>query len=314
MAAPLLEVRDLRVSFTHYASGLKLRHLDVIEGLDMTIEEGQITAVIGASGSGKSLLAHAILGILPGGARMSGTIRYKGSALDMKRLEALRGTEIVFIPQSVAYLDPTMRVGKQVRLAAQRAGYGSGALQRQRQVFAQYRLEERVERMFPFELSGGMARRVLNAAAAVNDRAKLVIADEPTPGLAEQDVREALLQLRSMADRNCGVLLITHHIEAALSVADRIVVLYAGTMAEEAHRDDFAGDGMRLRHPYTRALWRALPQNGMEPIEGVQPQPGERPDGCLFAPRCPLATGQCRERRPEPRDLRGGMVRCIHAT
>jgi peptide/nickel transport system ATP-binding protein len=91
-------------------------------------------------------------------------------------------------------------------------------------------------------------------------------------------------------------------------------VFYAGTIVETAPTEDFAGHGERLRHPYSRALWRALPQNDFMPIPGAQPQPGSLPSGCTFAPRCKLATSECNTAQPETREVRGGMVRCVHAS
>lgn len=332
---PLLEVKNLGISVSRYVSRFRRQDVPIIEGLDLAIESGQITAVIGASGSGKSLLAHAILGLLPNQVRMSGEIIFKGAVLDGKRLSSLRGREIVLIPQSVTHLDPTMPVGRQVRYAARLQSRRESAdghkrddgqsriqarklrqnvLRLQRHVFARYGLSPDVGKMYPFELSGGMARRVLNSAAAVREGAKLIIADEPTPGMTEQDVREALDILKSMADTGSGVLLITHDIEAALTVADRVVVFYAGMAVETAHKDDFSNDGEGLRHPYTKALWRALPQNGFQPLGGIQPQPGEKKPGCSFAPRCPMATDVCRNEKPDARIVRDGLVRCIHAT
>nr|WP_243453229.1 oligopeptide/dipeptide ABC transporter ATP-binding protein [Psychrobacter coccoides] len=109
-------------------------------------------------------------------------------------------------------------------------------------------------------------------------------------------------------------MLITHDIEAALQIADRIAVFYAGTTLEVASVEDFTGDGERLRHPYSKALWRALPQNDFMPIPGSQPQATDLPSGCLFAPRCAFMIPDCSEVRPDMRDLRNGKVRCLHAT
>ena len=114
---PILEVENLSISFQQYEAGFKQKNLKVISSLHVTLEEGEILAVVGASGSGKSLLAHAILGILPSSANVSGTIKYDGEALTNERQKALRGKEIALVPQSVNYLDPLMRVGKQVRTA-----------------------------------------------------------------------------------------------------------------------------------------------------------------------------------------------------
>ncbi|MCG7336078.1 ABC transporter ATP-binding protein [Sporosarcina sp. ACRSM] len=305
----ILEVKDLSIAFNQYTTGLKQETIKVISNLSVALEEGEILAVVGASGSGKSLLAHAILGILPNNANVSGTIAYNGEALTAKRQSALRGTEIALIPQSVNYLDPLMRVGKQVRTSAREGD----AVVSQRAVFERFHLQPDVERMFPFQLSGGMARRTLLSTAIVSG-AKVIIADEPTPGLDPAVMREALSNFREFADQGCAVMLITHDIESALTIADKIAVFYAGTTVEIAPVEDFTGNGEALRHPYSKALWRALPQNDFIPIPGSQPRPDHLPPGCLFAPRCPLATHTCDQAQPEMRNLRDGVVRCIHAT
>ncbi|MFM1650768.1 ABC transporter ATP-binding protein [Brevibacillus sp. B_LB10_24] len=309
VTAPILEVQDLNVSFVQYSGGLRQRSLEVISRLSVSIYPGEILAVVGASGSGKSLLAHAVLGLLPGNAVTSGSIVFAGQKLTPEQQASLRGREIALIPQSVNYLDPLMRVGKQVRTAVN----GGQAADIQREVFARYNLPPDTKRLFPFQLSGGMARRVLVSTALVSG-ARLVIADEPTPGLDEAAVEETLGYFRELAEEGRGVMLITHDIETALKIADRIAVFYAGTTVETALVTDFTGEGEALRHPYTKALWRALPQNGFEPIPGFQPPPHALPSGCLFHPRCPMAAPECDTDRPEERNVRGGTVRCIHAT
>lgn len=307
--APVLEVNDLSVSFIQYQAGLRQRMLKVISDLNVSIHGGEILAVVGSSGSGKSLLAHAILGILPKNAFVSGSLLYQGQLLSPQRQKKLRGREIALIPQSVNYLDPLMRVGAQVRTAV-RSG---NPTEEQRKAFQRYGLDQKVENLFPFQLSGGMARRVLVSTAVVSG-AKLIIADEPTPGLHPEVVAEALNHLRRLADEGCAVMLITHDIGTALAVADKIAVFYAGTTVEVSPAADFTGRGEALRHPYTKALWRALPENEFTPIPGFQPSPNSLPAGCLFAPRCALKTSQCVTEKPQMRNLRGGRVRCHHAT
>lgn len=305
----ILEVVNLSISFNQYTEGLKQKNVNVISSLNVTLEEGEILAVVGASGSGKSLLAHAILGILPNNANISGTISYDGEILTAARQASLRGTEIALIPQSVNYLDPLMRVGNQVRTSVK----VGNAVAAQRKVFERLRLKSAVENMYPFQLSGGMARRTLLSTAIVSG-AKVIIADEPTPGLDPVVIKEALENFREFADNGCAVMLITHDIESALTIADKIAVFYAGTTVEIAPVENFDGDGEALRHPYSKALWRALPQNEFIPIPGSQPRPNNLPSGCLFAPRCPIATPECELAQPEMRELRNGRVRCIHAT
>jgi peptide/nickel transport system ATP-binding protein len=288
-----------------YQKGLKRTFLPVIRSLCLDVRAGEILAVIGSSGSGKSLLAHAILGILPGNAAVSGEIRYRGETLTKRRRERYRGTEIMLIPQSPDYLDPLMRVGKQVV-----GTHGDKA--KLREAFARYGLAPETERMYPFKLSGGMARRVLISTALVGDP-KLIIADEPTPGLSAELAKGTFAHFREMADNGVAVLLITHDVDLALGFSDRIAALYAGTTMEIAPTSDFRAGKNALRHPYSKAFIDALPQNGFRPIAGAQPYAGDLPEGCLFAGRCPERTDECAGAAPIRR-LRGGEVRCIHAT
>ena len=307
---PILSVKDLGISFSQYTKGLRRRELEVITNLDIDLYEGEILAVVGSSGSGKSLLAHAILGILPDNATTEGNIIYKGKSLTLKDKEKLRGREIVFIPQSVNFLDPLMKVSKQVKISIENK---EEANKRQRKIFNKYGLDKKVDNLYPFELSGGMARKVLLSTALVSD-CKVIIADEPTPGLDEKSLNEALKDFRNIADSGCAILMITHDIEAALKIADKIAVFYAGTTLEIANVNDFKGDGKNLRHPYSKALFNALPQNGFKPIKGSQPMPNELPKGCLFQDRCECISEKCRLIRPNARMVRDGMVRCLNAT
>ena len=296
---PLLSVEHLSISFTQYDRGTRRRILPAIRDLALTIDRGQVAAVVGSSGSGKSLLAHGILGILPYNAHMEGTITYDGAPLTPQRAAALRGREIALVPQSVGYLDPLMRVGPQV-------GRDKTAV---RAVLDRYGLGPETEGLYPFQLSGGMARRVLISTAVAASPA-LVIADEPTPGLDARAAGRILGHFRELSDAGAGVLLITHDLELALTIADKVAVFYAGETVEEAPAGDF--DRLEdLRHPYTRALWRALPQHGFHPIPGAQPYSGALPEGCPFAPRCPKRTAECGGEVPY-RPLDGGFVRCLH--
>ncbi|MGL5755976.1 MAG: ABC transporter ATP-binding protein [Paraclostridium sp.] len=310
MREPILSVKNLEVSFSQYTKGLRKRDLKVITDLDVDLYEGEILAVVGSSGSGKSLLAHAILGILPNNSTTKGTIIYKNKELNKNRKEKLRGKEIVLIPQSVNYLDPLMKVSNQVKLSLSDK---KEADKRQRSIFKKYNLDEKVDKLYPFQLSGGMARKVLLSTALVNDT-KVIIADEPTPGLDENSLNEALGHFREIADSGCAVLMITHDIKAALKVADKIAVFYAGTTLEVANVEDFKNSGQNLRHPYTKALFKALPQNDFKPIKGSQPLPTDLPKGCLFYDRCNLKSKDCEDIRPDIKNIRNGMVRCLHAT
>lgn len=252
----LLDVRHLRVSFESYNGRLEKVVYTAVSDLSIALSYGEILAVVGSSGSGKSLLAHAVMDILPDNARMDGEMYYRGRPLTAGEKARLRGREIAFIPQSVAFLDPLMPVGEQVCGVA-----GKTLRSRQREAFAHFNLKEGTEKLYPFQLSGGMARRVLLSTAYVAD-AELIIADEPTPGLDLELALEALKDFRDMANRGKGVILITHDIDLALHVADKISIFYDGRVVETADAKFFSGDGSGLSHPYSRALFRALPQNG----------------------------------------------------
>ena len=307
---PILSVRNLEISFSQYTKGLKRIDSKAINNLDIDLYKGEILAVVGSSGSGKSLLAHSILGILPTNAVTKGSITYKSKPLDEKRKEELRGKEIVFIPQSVNYLDPLMEVGKQVKISIKDKKKSNSIL---RNVFKKYNLEEKVEKYYPFQLSGGMARKVLLSSALVSD-CEVIIADEPTPGLDEKSLNEALKDFRDLADSGCALLIITHDISAALKIADRVAIFYGGTALEIAKVEDFKNNGENLRHPYTKALFNALPSNSFTPIKGSQPLASELPVGCLFYDRCEKRTPDCENIKPEMRELRDGKVRCLYAT
>jgi peptide/nickel transport system ATP-binding protein len=179
----------------------------------------------------------------------------------------------------------------------------------QKEIFQRYNLKPDVEIMFPHELSGGMTRRVLVSTAVISS-SKLIIADEPTPGLDEKTLNETLNHFKDLANKGCAVILITHDIEAALKISDKIAVFYAGTVLEVANVADFQNDGANLRHPYTRALWNALPQNKFQAIKGHQPMLDEVIDGCIFYERCSKKNDLCSKGIPQFRRVNGGVVRC----
>lgn len=249
----LLQVEDLSIGFDMYeeAEGWSSKRVfsNVIDKLSLSVHEGEIVAIVGASGSGKTLLADAIMGLYEPNSLVTGTIFFDGEQQTPSTLQAHRGRGIAFVPQSVKSLNPLMRVGRQI----------GGDEAKRRELFEHYRLDPEVERMYPFELSGGMARRVLLCTALVSDP-KLIIADEPTPGLDLELAVKAMADFREFADKGGGVLLITHDIELALSVADRVAVFKDGTVIEETAVANFASPEL-LSHPFSRQLWHALPEH-----------------------------------------------------
>ncbi len=304
----LLEVEDLYLSFIQYERGLRKKEIKVLNGMNLNVYSGEIVAVIGSSGSGKSLLAHSIMGILPRNSKLSGKIKFKGSILNIKNLEKLRGIKIALIPQSVNFLDPLIKVGKQARFSPN----SYYPLEELRKIFKKYNLNTDVEKLYPFQLSGGMARRVLIATAMISD-AELIIADEPTPGMHSEAVKQTMKEFRQIANSNKGLILITHDISSVLDYVDRIAVFYSGTTLELTTAENFKKGVDFLYHPYTKALWQALPSNGFNVLEGFQPLASDINSGCPFAQRCNLATEKCFKNFPHMQVIDNIQVRCFYA-
>ena len=307
----LLEVEKLSISFSQYFKGLEQRELKVLSDLTMDVNDHEILAVLGSSGSGKSLLAHAILGILPTNAKVSGSIRYKGKEMDDELKQELRGDKISFIPQSVNNLNPLMKVKDQAIGYIEDEDERKKMYEKQRKIFNQYDLSEEVDDMYPFQLSGGMARKVLISTALLNDP-EIIIADEPTPGLDEKAVEETINNLIELKEQGIGMILITHDIHTAIETSDRIAILYLGYVIEITDTKNFTGDGEKLLHPYTRSLYRALPETDFELTEGHQPSYLHIPKGCPYHENCPHQIRECHYELPELREVNGTIIRCFN--
>ncbi len=257
----LLQVENLTVAFAMYDPAAPFFRAarvrsEVLHDLSLSVHVGEVLAVVGASGSGKTVLADSLMGQWANNAEVKGRIWFDGVEQDAVSLAALRGHGVSMVPQGVNNLDPLMRVGEQV-LGAVRTPERRACMHR---LFIDYGLGTEAERLYPHQLSGGMARRVL-LMCALMDEPRLIIADEPTPGLDLDLAVHALDDLRSFADAGGGVLLITHDIELALRVADRVAIFHDGTVVEETGVENFSSPDL-LRHPFTKALWHALPSHG----------------------------------------------------
>ncbi|MBU1140393.1 MAG: ABC transporter ATP-binding protein [Proteobacteria bacterium] len=310
----MLKVENFSVSFSYNSSQLSKKQVSAITSLDIEVKAGEIMAVVGQSGAGKSLLAHAILGILPRNAHTAGKIYFKGRSLTAQRIKKIRGKEIALIPQSINYLNPLLKVGTQVARAARLSGLKNRdeAKQAAHSALARYLLDDSVAKYYPFQLSGGMARRILTATATVG-MADLLLADEPTNGLDALAAEEALGHLRELADTGKAVLLITHDIESVLKITDRVSVFYDGITLEVANTSDFTGK-LCLRHPYTTALWAALPTNSFTspPSQATTPSNGKT-GGCPYHLHCAKHGPDCADELPRMQELRDGLVRCHNA-
>ena len=304
----LLEVNNLSISFTQYVQGLNRHDSKVISDLTIDVNENEIVAILGSSGSGKSLLAHSILGILPYNANVTGEIKYKDKILDQSQKEELRGKEICLIPQSVNFLDPLMKVSEQAIGECKDDKEHEEKKIRQREVFSKYGLDESVDDLYPFELSGGMARKVLLSTALINNP-NLLIADEPTPGLDKKSVEETILDIKNLKEQNKGVLLITHEINVALETADRIAIFYSGYVIEINTAENFK-NAENVLHPYTKALIESLPENGFKLTKGVQPL--DEVAGCPYWENCPVRLDKCEKNKPKLINHNGIMIRCFN--
>ena len=240
----LINVSNISISFTQYVKGLNQRELKVITDLTLDIKEGEIVAVLGSSGSGKSLLAHAILGILPQNANLSGTMMYKGEVLTEELKQKLRGDESALIPQSVNFLDPLMKVSDQVIGECVDEEEEKEKRAKQRAIFEKYNLSEEVDDMYPFQLSGGMARRAALARAIALDP-DLVMYDEPFVG---QDPITKGVLVKLIADINLSLgktsVVVTHDVKEILEIAHYVYILAEGkvlgqgTPSEIIHSQD----------------------------------------------------------------------------
>jgi len=255
----LLSVDRLTVAFRRYRGLADRVDIDYLADLTLDVERGEVVALFGASGAGKSLFAHAVLGLLPANAVVTGSIRFEGERLDVASIAALRGRRIALVPQSLSHLDPLATIGRQIGWAAKRAGCRGFTRGDAVAALDRFGLDGSVLESYPHRLSGGMARRVMLAIASVGD-ADLIIADEPTNGLDPDNAEKVFGFLRGFADEGKGVVVISHDLAAAVASADRVAVLRDGALVATEQAATFRDGGEGLS-PYARALWRALPQH-----------------------------------------------------
>ena len=309
MSEPLLTVTDLRLSF---AGGHQ--PMEGLRGVTLSISRGETVALIGESGSGKSLLGAAIAGFWPSTARLAGSIRLEERnllALDEAEWEAIRGRDIAFAPQSAGLsLNPIRtalfqveEVFRRVRGLDRRASR-RGALE----LLAEFGLDAAAARLYPHSLSGGMRQRVL-IAIGIAAEPRLLIVDEPTKGLDDERRDDAIRLFARLRDRRpqLAILAITHDLALAERLCDRVGVLYAGMLVEDRSAADFFRSPV---HPYAEGLLAASPKRGLTPIPGAPPPPGALLPGCPFAPRCRKAQAICAAERPPLRPRRDGNVLC----
>ncbi|XUL93655.1 ABC transporter ATP-binding protein [Streptomyces galilaeus] len=302
-SAPVLEVQDLRVQFDVPAG-----RLPAVDGVDLTLRQGEVLALVGESGSGKSALSMSLVGLNRGPrTHISGEAVFKGRDLvsaSERELRGVRGKDIAVVFQdALAALNPLHRAGAQVSemIRAHRDVTRGQATSRAVELLGEVGIAgpDRTARAYPHQLSGGMRQRVMIAMGLANDPAVL-IADEPTTALDVTIQAQVLAVLkRVQRDHGTSVLLITHDLGVVAEVADRVAVMYAGRIVEQGLREEVL---FHPQHPYTMGLLgsvppidgpvvRRLPTIAGSPLTGV-----DRPSGCAFAPRCPFVHDACAER------------------
>lgn len=316
MSEKLLEVRDLRVYF-----GSRERPVRAVDGVSFDMREGETVALVGESGCGKSVTAMALSRLVPEppGFYAGGEVLYRDQhvlQLDERSLRDIRGNEISYIFQDPgASLNPVFRIGYQIREAIHLHRPDDDAEHEVLELMQMVGMSDpqRATRAYPHELSGGMQQRAM-IAMALACRPRVLIADEPTTALdvtIQAQILELLVKLQ--AELGMAMLLITHNLGLVAGVAHRINVMYAGRIVEAGETVDVL---TRPRHPYTAGLLKAVPrlQGGDERLvglEGTVPNPAGWPEGCRFAPRCPMRQPRCEaEDPPANRIAEGRYSRC----
>jgi len=321
---PLLDIRGLK---THFKTDEGV--VRAVDGVDLSIAQGETLCVVGESGSGKTVTALSVLKLIamPPGRIVGGQILWQGRdlvPLDPDQMNRVRAKEIAVVFQEpMTSLNPVYTIGDQISEVIQlHQGLGRrAALERTIEMLALVQIPNPRRRVhdYPHHFSGGMRQRVM-IAMALSCNPKLLIADEPTTALDVTIQAQILDLLQDMKSRlGMSIMLITHAMGVVAEVAQRVVVMYAGKVVEEASVDRLFASP---RHPYTKGLIRSIPRidlaaarkRRLETIAGVVPRLIDPPAGCRFAPRCSLATDACRRAEPALREIdTGHKVACIRA-
>jgi oligopeptide transport system ATP-binding protein len=309
--ANLLEVNDLSVSLA-----TKRGRLNAVDRISFSIGRGEITGIAGESGSGKTMTALSLLGLLPHGARPTGSVCLDGVdllTLSTRQLRDVRGRQIAMVSQDPATsLHPMLTIETQLteHMRHHLGVSKSEARTRAIDLLATVRIPdpEQALNAHPAQFSGGMRQRIAIASALACEP-KLLLADEPTTAL-DVTVQAGILRLidRLRRERGLAVMIITHDLGVMSAVADAVCVMYGGRIVEQGPRADVLSTP---RHPYTRALLDALPHPGsgetsLHPIPGSPPRLGHIPVGCPFEPRCGFSQPSCAQHRPDLVDVAPG--------
>ena len=314
----LLEINDLNI---HYVT--EQATFRAVNGIDLSLEEGETLGLVGETGAGKTTTALGILNLIPNppGKIVGGEILYKGEnvvTMDQAALRKLRGNEISMIFQDpMTALNPVMRVGDQIveTISLHMECSRAEAAERSLDMLKMVGIGPERSTDYPHQLSGGMKQRVVIAMALACSPA-LLIADEPTTALDVTIQAQVLEMINDLKNRlKTSVLLITHDLGIVAECCQKVAVMYAGEIVEYGSLRDIFKE---TSHPYTMGLFRSIPsltrkEKRLNPIDGLMPDPANLPGGCFFHPRCPYADETCRSCHPDLSDAGNGhKVRCFH--
>ncbi len=304
MEQPILDIRGLKTHFFTYNGVVK-----AVDGVDLTVNHGEVIGIVGETGCGKSVTARSMLKLIPEPGRIvSGEIFLDGEdilVMDEKKMRDIRGGRISMIFQNpLSSLNPVFTIGSQVsHIIRIHQGLGKKeARERAVEMFSLVRLPDpvRLLRKYPHELSGGQLQRVM-IAMALSCQPELLIADEPTTALDVTIQAQILTLMLGLKEKiGTSIMLITHDLGVVAEICDRIAIMYAGFIVEEAPVEDMF---TRSLHPYTEGLMASIPGKGrrgeeLEAIEGLVPNLIDPPSGCRFHPRCPIAEKICTLEKP----------------
>ena len=312
----LLEIKDLVIQYVT-DDGV----VEAVNGIDLTLDEGDTLGLVGETGAGKTTTALGVLRLVPDppGKVVRGEILYKGEDI-MKKSEAqmrkIRGGEISMIFQDpMTALNPVLRVGDQIAEVIHLHGNCSRteAMGRALEMLETVGIPRERASDYPHQFSGGMKQRVV-IAIALACNPKLLLADEPTTAL-DVTIQAQVLEMMNELKEKLGsaMLLITHDLGVVAETCDKVAIMYAGQIVEYGTADDIFN---HIAHPYTRGLFDSLPSldedvTRLKPIHGLMPDPSDLPAGCCFSPRCPYADEACMAARPEPVEVSPGhFSRC----
>ncbi len=313
---PQLEIRDLSV---HYV--LEEETVQAVNGISISLDEGESLGVVGETGAGKTTTALAILGLLPKvtGRVAGGSIEFEGKDLvraSEQEMQKIRGNRISMIFQDpMTSLNPIFTVGEQIAEALEVHSDLSkqAALERAGDMLELVGISRTRMGEFPHQFSGGMKQRVV-IATALACSPKLLLADEPTTALDVTIQAQVLRMIRELKERmNTSLVLISHDLGVVAQICDRVAIMYAGEIVEVGA---LAEVFERPMHPYTEGLFNSIPRLDVErrrlsPIGGLMPDPTALPPGCVFHPRCPYAQPLCSQRKPSVVEREGRRIACL---